>query len=545
MTGHLARRLALGAVLGAAALVSPVTPLRAHAIAPLAFGPALKLPASDGGTEPRVAVTPNGHHFVASNSGGTMAVYESDDGLTNWHKTATSPVGQTTLATIDVDIITTSTGRLVATELDTTGLNFRTSFSDDEGATWTASTGIGPFSGTGFVDQDRQWLAAGPGGRVYMLFHNLLSGEITHNMFVMTSTDNAATWGAPVPVTNPATSGPNPTPGSQAWQDLQCADSGGPSDLFVNPADGRVYAVWGTRSAQTPLPVGAAGGCATSVTGNAEANIVAATRVWIATAPQGGTTDPTQWTNSLAVDDNPTGQIVGMQLAPGAIDSAGNVYVIYPESVHGYPDYSGAAVKYVHATQASILANPYGEVPPATNPWSAAVTVAPPSTAVTAGQPGDAGHLLPHIVAAGPGQLDMAYFTGDSVAGASPNWYMTAAQTLDGLDATPTVTEVRVSTVPTYTNQTASVMMGACTPSGVVNGFACSRSTDVWGVAIDRSGNFVVSWPGITPNSGTFVTTQTAGPAVNVGETPWAALLLVPAGAATLWAARRRRQPAG
>jgi hypothetical protein len=499
----------------------------------LSFGPPVKLPASDGGTEPRAAVTPDGRHWVISNSGGTAVVYESDDGQTNWHKTLNNPVSQN-MPTIDVDIIATSTGRLIATELDFQGINFRTSYTDDGGATpWIASTGIGPFTGTGFVDQDRQWLAAGPNGHVYMLFHNLFSGTVTHNMYVMTSTDNGATFGAPVPITNPAASGPSPTPGSQAWQDLQCADSGGPSDIFVNSNNGRVYAVWGTRSAQLPLPVGAGGGCTASVTGNAEVNVVAATRVWLATAPAGGTTDPTQWTNSLAVDDNPTGQIVGMQLAPGAIDSANNVYILYPESVNQYPDYSGAAIKYVHATETNILSNPYGLIAPATNPWSSSTTVA-------AG--GGDGHLLPHIVAGGPGQLDMAYFTGEGPSTA-PNWYIDAAQTVNALAASPVITYARISGTPTYTSQTASQMMGACTASGIINGVACGRSTDVWAVALDNSGNFLVSWPGVDPNSGTFVAGQ-IGPLTGTPEAPWApALVLTALGAAGLLLLRRRRRP--
>lgn len=534
---HLARRIAIVGAIAAAAFASTgIQP--AHAIAPLAFGPPVALPQADGGTEPRAAVTPDGHHFVVSNSGGTMTVYESDDGLTNWHKTPTNPAGQS-VPTIDVDIIATTTGRLVASELDGAGLNFHTSYSDNQGATWAASTGVLPISGTGAVDQDRQWLAAGPDNRVYLLFHNLLSGTVTHNMYVITSTDNGATFGAPIPVTNPATSSPAPTPGSQAWQDLQCADSGGPSNLFVNPRDGRVYAVWGTRSAQVPLPVGAGGGCTASVTGQQEVNVVAATRVWVASAPASGTTDPTQWTNSLAVDDNPTGQIVGMQLSPGAIDSADNVYILYPESVHGYPDYSGAAIKYVHATQTGIVANPYALTQTGSNPWSASTTVAPPSTAIAAGHQGDAGHLLAHIAAAGPGQLDIAYFTGDTVPAKGPSWFITAAQTLNALDPHPVIQALRVSDTPTYTDQTASQMMGACTPSGIVNGFACGRSTDVWGVAIDNSGNFLITWPGVRPNAGTFVTTQIAGPTANVPESRWAALLLLP-GLATVWVTRRR-----
>src|SRR5439155_601817 len=71
-------------------------------------------------------------------------------------------------------------------------------------------------------------------------------GTVTHNMWVMKSTDNGATFGPPVPLT---------LPGQQAWLDLQCADSGGPSSLAVNKTTGRIYAFWCTRYS-------ASGGCA-------------------------------------------------------------------------------------------------------------------------------------------------------------------------------------------------------------------------------------------------------------------------------------------
>src|SRR5256885_5161355 len=47
-------------------------------------------------------------------------------------------------------------------------------------------------SGSELADTDRQWLATGPGNRVYLLFHNLASGTVSHNMFVQTSTDGGA-----------------------------------------------------------------------------------------------------------------------------------------------------------------------------------------------------------------------------------------------------------------------------------------------------------------------------------------------------------------
>jgi hypothetical protein len=489
------------------------------------FGAAVNLPSSDGGTEPRVTVTPDGRRWVISNKGGTAVVYGSTDGV-HWAKTASDPADQVA-PSIDVDIAATRTGRLIATELDFDGPAIITSYSDDDGATWTASSFLQPgtpLDGTELVDQDRPWLAVGPDDptthqpRVYMLMHNLFSGAASHNMYVFTSTDGGATFGPPIPTT---------LPGSQAWLDLQCADSGGPSNLVVNQTTGQVYAVFGTRSS-------AAGGCGASVTGSFEINVVAATRVWVATAPAGGTGDPTQWTQQLAVDDNTTGRIVGMQLAPGALDNAGNMYIFYPESPNAYPDYDGAALRYMHA-------------PADLSSWSQPVTVAPS---------GGAGHLLPHIVAGDPGKLDFAYFTGEMQASGAPLWYATAAQTLDGLSASPHIVERRLSRIATY-EWTASQMMGACgsgPTQGIKNGFNCPRSTDVWGIALNKQCRAVVTWPvqsatsgGETPDAkatqGTYVAEQGSGPAlcspavgtagnVTAAPTPAAAPSPTPTGAA-------------
>ena len=476
-----------GCLLGPHGLAAPSVPV---------FAGAVRLPGSDGGTEPRVTVTPDGRRWVVSNHNGTAVVYESTDGV-HWSKTATDPSDQQ-LPSIDVDIVSTRTGRLIAVELDFVAISLITSYSDDGGRTWTPTASFPlapPLNGTQLADQDRPWLAVGPDDpgthqpRVYLLFHNLLSGAATHQMWVVTSTDGGATWGLPTPTT---------LPGSQAWLDLQCADSGGPSNIVVNQTTGQVYAVFGTRSSVL-------GGCGASVTGPFEINVVAATRVWVATAPADGTTNAGQWTQSLAVDDSASNHIVGMQLAPGAVDKAGNVYVFYPESPNAYPDYDGAALRYVHAS-ADLSA------------WSAPVTVAPS---------GGAGHLLPHIVAGDPGKLDFAYFSGETQATGEPLWYATAAQTLDGLSATPHIEETRLSPVATY-QWTGSHMMGACgsgPAAGVQNGFECSRSTDVWGIALDAQCRAVVTWPvqsngsdGATPNAhdteGTYVAVQTSGPAL-------------------------------
>jgi hypothetical protein len=472
-----------------AALAAPAAALADAS--PPEFGPAVKLDGANGSTEPRVTITPDDRRWIITNRGSrnsgdaTAIVYSSPYPGTEWKRTASDPANQTS-ASIDTDIVATQrfkgapNGRLIAAELDYGGINFRVSWSDDGGKTWTAS------QGATLGDTDRQWLATGPLDKqtgkplVYLLFHNLASGSGSHNMFVQASHDGGETFGQPVPIT---------LPNSQEWQDLQCADSGGPGNLFVNQKTGRVYAVWGTRTA----PIG--GGCGSSIFGPFEINVVAATRVWTAESDDQGQT----WTSSLAVDDSAAndgkGKIVGMQLAVGALDTAGNVYVVYPESPGSYPNYDGAAVKYVWSG-----ADLKG--------WAKPVTVAPA---------GGAGHVLTHIVAGDPGQLDFTYFTGETRPGKKPAWYMTAAQAHGGQTDSPDIAEVRLSDIPTYTCD-----QDQNDPSqGVQNGTACTRSTDVWGIALDAQCRLVTTWPVAKDGTlndtsgkqaGTYVATQTGGP---------------------------------
>jgi hypothetical protein len=211
------------------------------------------------------------------------------------------------------------------------------------------------------------------------------------------------------------------------------------------------------------------------------------------------------------VDDAPSGKIVSMQLAYGALDNQGNVYVAYPESPRPYPDYSGASIRYRWA-------------PPNLSKWSS------PKTLI-AENPRHAGNLLVHLAAGDPGKLDVAYYHGvDRTGGKLPAWYMHVAQTLNGTSPTPRITDQLLSPIPTYTG-TASQLMGACSEhspiEGVENGFFCDRSTDVWGIALDRRCRLTVAWPTRDNkrfaadngsqfavegnNPGTFVSTQTSG----------------------------------
>src|SRR4051812_48482029 len=458
-------------------------------------------------SEPRIAVGPNGRYWAVTNaddSAGNAFVYMSADRGQNFSR-VDSPIAGQVGPTPDVDIVVLPSGRIIASELDDAGINFPTSYSDDGGKTWTLSQGA-----TQLADQDRQWFAYGPKDKdtgeypVYLLYHNLASGQAQHNMFVSTSPDSGKTFGPPVPIT---------LPGEDAYSDLQCADSGGPSTIFVNQNDGTIYAEFTTRAA--PTPAGDLGGCATAAAGQPlEFNIVAGTRGWLAQSTDGGLT----WANSLAGDDAPTGQIVSMQAAYAGLDTDGRVYVAYPESPKGkqYPDYSGAGVKYKFAPPAKD-----GQLH-----WSDARTFAP----ADANAPG---HVLVHMTIGEPGQLMGAYWTGEKRDGTTPVWHMTAAETNDGLSANPTVVEARISDIPTDVGN-AQELMGACIDagpvSGVISGAICERSPDVWGVALDPDTcRTTIVWPAVDvrdnpkttdddktfaagSDPGTFVSTQNGGP---------------------------------
>jgi hypothetical protein len=449
----------------------------------------VKLQGAGGGTEPRITVAPDGTWYADTNGADGEIVFRSRDEGQSWTRTPADP--PQTAASIDVDTIAMPTGRILASELDYGGLNFPTGVTDDGGKTWTES--VGPK----LVDQDRQWFAAGPNNRVYMLYHNFASGVPQHNMWVTTSTDGGEHFGPPVPTAQP---------GSDAYLDLQCSDSGGPSNIAVQP-NGRIWVFFTTRAGVVAPGGPDFGGCFAQPL---EFNIVNGTRVWAATSPDGS---PGSWKDYLAVDDAPTGQVVSMQLAYGALDNQNGVYVAYPESPKPYPDIGGAAVKLVYQK-----ADAKGEL---AGKWSA------PKTLVPANPDGTFGSTLVHLAVGDPGKIAVAYYKGEPVPGADkPVWYTHVLHSQNVLAANPTVIDQKVADIPAY-KWTASEMMGICAePSpiqGPENGLLCDRSTDVWGITLDQQCRLGIVWPTQGPDSpggpkgvfngqaGTFVSAQTGG----------------------------------
>src|SRR4051795_12158105 len=157
----------------------------------------VKISGTKGSTEPRGTIAPDGTRYIDTSvaPGSKEQVFKSVDGGVSWAPVEGSP--PQAQPTIDVDTIAMPTGRVLASELDEGGLNFPTAVSDDGGKTWTES--LGPR----LADQDRQWFAAGPNNRAYLLYHNFASGVTQHNMWVSTSTDGGAHFGEPVMTAQP------------------------------------------------------------------------------------------------------------------------------------------------------------------------------------------------------------------------------------------------------------------------------------------------------------------------------------------------------
>jgi hypothetical protein len=170
--------------------------------------------------------------------------------------------------------------------------------------------------------------------------------------------------------------------------------------------------------------------------------------------------------------------------------------VAYAETAHTYPDFSGAAIKYVSAG-------------PDAKTWSQPRVVAPA---------GAVGHYDPSIVAGDAGELALAYYEGVPRSGADPAWFVRSARVSGARSSSPQIVESSVSGIPAYA-QSPNAMGGSCSSgplSGLENGLICDRASDDWGIALDSQCLLTITFPTVkndAPGSdpGTFVSTQTGG----------------------------------
>lgn len=461
-----------GAVLVLLALLATAVASAQAAPPGLRVGAPQLLPGSADTSEPRIAVDPRSDvryaitNLVTGRSSGNAQVFASRDGR-RWQPVPATIAGQGE-PTIDLDVVVLASGRLIATELDST-FTFVTGYSDDGGATWTPSLGI-PF------DVDRQWLAVGPGNRVYLAYHNFVSGLTpAHEVLVQTSTDGGATFGAPVPVARPT---------DQLALDLGCGDSTGPSGIAVDPRTGRLYVAVATRTAAL------AGGCGKTVEEQPGFNVVPSNHVWVATSPDGS---PGSWTSSLAVDTAAAGKFVALQYAGLAVDGSGEVYVAYTQSVRP-GDYT-SDIRYRSAPRGGSA-------------WRAPVVV--PGTAT--------GSLFAHVVAGDRGRIALSWLAARRDDGVT-HWYPRLAVTTSALTARPSFAVAQLSSFPSHRGTPAemSAACGSGLTSGLQQGLLCGRFLDNYGMALDRAGHAMVVWPANSATAGdakngTYVVTQTGGP---------------------------------
>lgn len=141
--------------------------------------------AANGGSEPGIKVAPDGTLYVFTATGliigqippSTSAIYRSDDGGATW---TMPPLGlrQVAIGGGDIDLtVAPDNGTVSFTDLWLGSASV--GYSADKGNTWLAA----PINEV--VVEDRQWVAAVGGGRVYHVVHQIPSGDV-----VSTSIDN-------------------------------------------------------------------------------------------------------------------------------------------------------------------------------------------------------------------------------------------------------------------------------------------------------------------------------------------------------------------
>lgn len=438
----------------------------------VSFGAPVLLAGSAGQSEPRIAVAPSGALLAMANASdgggyGTARMWVSHDGGRHF-AASQSDLPLQSQPTIDLDLTSTASGRVVASELDARPQlpAVTAGYTDDLGGTWHPSVGIP-------VDIDRQWLASGPGETVYLIWHDFYSGLIAHDVFIQTSTDGGQTFGAPVPIF---------TPGGRAQTDLSCGDSTGPSGIAVDRRSGRIFVSVATQTS----PVG--GGCGRLANLDPGFNVVPSTRIWVASSPDGS---PGSWKESLAVDQSASGRFVGLQYAPVATDLSGRVYLAYTQAKARGSYVSD--VRYVSSADGSTWSQP---------------------TAV----PGSTGSLFAHVVAGASGRVALAYLqSSDPVS--NGEWHPMVAATIDGLAARPHFAVAQLSAFRAF-NGTPAAMSAACgaagPASGLQQGLLCNRYLDNFGMTADKRGLVSVIWPAQFAStddakSGIYVATQTGG----------------------------------
>ena len=471
-TTTIARVARLGALCaGLACVVAPTVPGRAST--PPQFAPDQVLP-GDGGAEPSLAIdlsrTPSqGTLYVAAISGSNSPeLWRSSDQGRSWSAPVPFDTGGPARGS-DADVAVGPTGTVYVADLNVSHTWVQSS--TDHGASFDTGTPSTP-------EADRPWLTAGPGSTVYVAYHDFA----TETILVCTSTTGSTAFGPCVDAM------PSPGPAAQCAGNTDIGKA-----LRIDPTDGSLNIVFSCSTDQEAAKSPPYGPVHDYFMSKSTDGGLTWTVHPMYAADTSGTRSPTLsnfWT-SFAIDD------------------AGNYYAL----LDGTMDDNDVAHNPYHVYL--ITSTDHGTT------WSRPVVVDHEAD-------GRGTHVLSDLTVTAAGQVDVVWYgttaTGEpngvcgSVAaqGACPNgeglpalgdpaaaaWRVSLAQSVDALAASPTFTQVPVTTEATHLGR-------ICT-----NGIVCGRSDrsllDFISVVADCAGNAHVAFAG-NPD-------QAAGGAVRVHE---------------------------
>jgi len=405
-------------------------------------------------TEPSVAIDrSDGTVWVAWQASGRH-VARSDDGGRTFVQTPINSVFGNDVGDVDIRVggrtpcvvgaigCTPGTHRVYVTSIERLPLLLQThlAFSDDRGATWTENdvAAVNP----SFID--RPWLAVYPSklsanqDQVYIVYHDFSVSQIN----VAASNNGGQAFGPSVDVL-----GSN----GMAFANSFCNTI--PSGIEVDPGTGEVYVEWITAD-----PV------ANTTQGCNITQIQNFHQVWVAHSAPADPATLTVWDAHMVFDGGPNTNTDDI-FATLAVDSAGNVYSVFPDNLRSSVNFD---IWFSHSINKAQT-------------WSNPVAVN-----------SDGGtNFFPWIAAGSAGRVDFIYLhTPDltpSDAKLSP-WTTKFAQTTNGTAAVPKFA---------VTSASSGIMHvgGICT-----NGIFCSVTTgnrdlaDSISIAIDRGGSAALVW---------------------------------------------------
>jgi hypothetical protein len=305
--------------------------------------------------EPGISINKLGHVIV--NTFGPTVWISTDDGHT-WGPPLDS-VDPTPCRDLsgDADAVVSDDDTYYADNLCLAGPTNLSYASHDTGKTWNASQGGLPNLPGAATDSDRQWYALDPSDPavVYISYHDFLGP----NIWVNKSTDHGQTWTQQSPITLTSS---NALDALGNYTSRPLVDPTDPKRVLVFYASGRF--VTGAQVDPTgPLQL-----------------------IWMAESKDGGAT----WGQNVLVHDagatdgklNNVANIVPV----GAIDGAGNAYVVFAQSNGGQTE-----------THVKLVAVPKGSAP---NPTAKAIPV---------DHGGLRSNVMPWVVAGDAGRVAMSW----------------------------------------------------------------------------------------------------------------------------------------